>query len=409
MFESKLRALAASAETAARPPAFGDLIRRARVRRLRRRATASFATLTAGAVAAVLAVNLSGTPRGTSPVHPGPTAATSSYATSPPPSRHYLLKHPVALLHQPDAEISDVSYADPNHAAALWYVCSAGGANGACPGVLTWTSDGWRSSRAMVIPDKLNIYALPDGSVVVWLYGNNSFVVAPDGTTRKLTLARHPISASPGGPLTNLPGINGTRPAGMLDEKTATVYPPLTAPSTRCEYDDHWDGHGRIWEIGTPRCGPTGNPTVAWSSDLGRTWSTHRTGQSTILGLAVSPSRTAVLLSRTQKDEHDILAGLDVTEDGGRHWRHASLPPDMILAPGSIATTTKGGMLIADGTYLWKANSQWTAFRKLYPRKLKARAVTGGDQVLCAYGGSPDKAWISTDDGQTWRSISPRP
>jgi hypothetical protein len=68
----------------------------------------------------------------------------------------------------------------------------------------------------------LNIYALNGGSVVVMVSSEAGFIVGPDRSRRAITVVRHPIAAAPGDRLTNLSGINGANPVGMLDASTAT-------------------------------------------------------------------------------------------------------------------------------------------------------------------------------------------
>jgi hypothetical protein len=158
-----------------------------------------------------------------------------------------------------------MSYADPDHAAALWETCSVVTAGGDCPQVLTWTSDGWETSRAMVIPDKLNIYALRDGSVVVRVSPEAAFIVRPDRSRRAITVVRHSIAAEPGDRLTNLPSIDGAVPVGMLEPGTATLYKPLAPSSSHCLLNSLWDAHGRVWDWTCDRA--TGDTAVQSSSN----------------------------------------------------------------------------------------------------------------------------------------------
>jgi hypothetical protein len=414
MFEEKLQTLAAEAESSARVPDIDDLVRRGRTRRLLRRAATGVAALAAATVAVVVAVTVAGVPQSAGPVHPGPTRSTSDVpGPTPAPSRRYLLHHPVALVHAHDAYVTDMSYADPDHAAALWETCSVVTAGGFCPQVLTWTSDGWETSRAMVIPDKLNIYALRDGSVVVRVSPEAAFIVRPDRSRRAITVVRHSIAAEPGDRLTNLPSIDGANPVGMLDTGTATLYPPLAPSSSHCLLNSLWDAHGRIWDWTCDRA--TGDTAVQSSGNLGRTWSTHAVGAFPILGLAVTPARTAVLLGTGQPGRRYVLGGLDITSDEGNTWRHVAIPPSAavpvlpprVLEPYSIATTAQGGLFLANGERLWEANQQWTAFQPVQPSRLTATNVTTGDQVICANGG--DRVFVSTDDGTTWHTVIPRP
>jgi hypothetical protein len=413
MFEEKLQALAAEAESSARVPDIDDLVRRGRTRRLRRRAAIGAAAL-AVATVAVVAVTVAGLPQSAGPVHPGPTRSTSHVpGPTPAPSRRYLLHHPVALVHAHDAYVTDMSYADPDHAAALWETCSVVTAGGFCPQVLTWTSDGWETSRAMVIPDKLSIYALHDESVVVMVSSEAGFIVGPDGSRRAITVVRHPIDAEPGDQLTSLSSIGGANPVGMLDAGTATLYAPLAPLSSHCLLNSLWDAHGRVWDWTCDRA--TGGTAVQSSSNLGRTWSTHAVGASPILGLAVTPGSTAVLLGTGQPGRRYVLGGLDITSDEGNTWRHVAIPssatvpvlPPTVLEPYSIATTTQGRLFLANGERLWEANQQWTAFHSVQTRRLTAMNVTAGDQVICANGGS--RIFVSTDEGTTWQTVIPRP
>jgi hypothetical protein len=155
---------------------------------------------------------------------------------------------------------------------------------------------------------------------------------------------------------------------------------------------------------------------VQWSSNLGRTWSSHAVGASPILGLAVTAGRTAVLLGTGQPGRRYVLGGLDITSDEGNTWRHVAIPPSAtvpvlppaVLEPYSIATTTEGRLFLANGETLWEANQQWTAFHPVQPNRLTAGTLTAGDQVICANSYS-DHVLVSTDDGTTWQTIIPRP
>lgn len=415
MFDDVLKAIAAKAATAARPPTFSALVHRARVRRLRRRVTTG-ATVIAVGTAAIVVATAPGGVVSTGPAHRGPSPATTPGTTfSPAPRWAYLLKHPSVLVHQPAARIDGVSFADPEHAAALWEVCGAPDLpTGACQGVVTWTSNGWQTSQAKLIPDKLSIYAVPDGSVVVWLYGAHSLLEEPDGSTRKLVTSSQPVAAPPGGSLVNLPSAGGA-PAAMLDTTTATVHRPLSPPTTRCVYDDRWDGHGRIWEYGGAPCGPA-HLTVTWSSDLGKSWSSHHTGPAPILGLAVGPSRTAVLLGGQRHAGRGTLQAMDITDDGGATWRRVPVAGVTLaggvyhrLVPYSIATTEWGQLYLADAAGLFSATPGWTAFHRVRSVLPTDDQVTSGPGVVCAFGGSASTVRVSTDRGRSWRSVSPRP
>lgn len=412
MSRDDLQRLADDAGAAAEPPRFAGLVARARRRRRVRRTTTGVAGLAAVAAIAVAAITVPGQ------VESGPTAPAPSSSRSPspsppstkPPTRHYLLHHPTALVHQPGAHIVYVSYADRNHAAALWEACSPVVETNTCPEVVTWTSDDWATSRAAVIPDKLDIYALPDGSAVVWLYGSHSFVLGPDGGRHSITVAHNPLHRRPGGPLTNLSSASGARPVGMFDARNDTVYPPLTSTATRCVHDDQWDAHGTLWEYGTPHCGRHQQMWLAWSSDLGSTWSTKRLPGNRVLEVVVGGGRTAILLSGTVKGQQDVLQSLLTTTDGGRTWHRTLLPPDSRTPVWSAAATADGHLFISDGADVWRANSAWSALHLLRPGHLTASGVTAvGPDVIAAYGGDSTKIAISSDDGRTWHLVSPRP
>jgi len=263
----------------------------------------------------------------------------------------------------------------------------------------------------MVVSDKLKIYALHHGSVMVSEGGSSGFLVAPDGSRRSITVATHPTAVAPSNDLINIPSLNGTNPVGMLNTATATLYRPLAPPNTHCLLDDQWDPSGTLWESSCA----AGQPGVVWTSNLGRTWSTHHTGTLPILGLAVAPSRTAVLLGTGQPGRRYVLGGLDITTDEGRTWRHVAIPPSAtvpalpptVLEPYSIATTTQGQLFLGNGATLWEASQEWTTFQPVRGNQLSAVDVTTGDQVICANGGY--LVFISTDNGTTWHSLIPRP
>ncbi|MGH3498528.1 MAG: hypothetical protein ACRDP1_13790 [Nocardioidaceae bacterium] len=324
-FEQNLRDLGRRAESAAHVADFDSLVRRGRARRVRRRAATSLGAIGVGVVAVVLAATVGGTPHSAQPVHPTlstPTPTTHAPTYPPPRLPGFLLHHPVALVNQTDAHVVDLSYADHDHAAAVWEICSVP-VRESCAQAVTWTSDGWRTSKAMVIPDKLQVYALPDGSTLV--LASHIFLIEPNGTTRHVTVSRRPIAAAPGGPLTNLPSSNGANPGGMLDRTSATIHPPLSTPATRCVYDAQWDAHHRFWEYGAARCGD-GSHTVTWTDDLGRSWSTYDTGNAAVLGLAVSADRTALLLGGTHRGDRNSFRSLAVTSDGGQPGTASTWP-----------------------------------------------------------------------------------
>jgi hypothetical protein len=308
----------------------------------------------------------------------------------------------VALVNQPGARVVSASYADTVHAAALWEICSYPTADGSCPEVVTWTSDGWQTSRARLIPDKLAIYALSDGSVVVWLF-NGGFVLDQNGNRNDLSRSPDSVATAPDDRYYNLPsGPDGEIPAGMLDTRTGTVYRPLSSPSTRCTYDDQWDTNGTIWEYGAARCGPHHKVTLAWSSDLGRNWST-RTERRPILALETTPARTAILLGGQTNE----LAALDVTNDGGHHW-HLTVLRHPIVAPDRFATTPNGAMFVT-ASRVYAADSSWSSFHPVDPSWLTALGLTAADGVVATYGEALDRVEVSNDDGTTWHAVSPRP
>lgn len=416
MSDRGLSALAEHAADAARVPLFDDLRDRAARRRRRRRTTTGVGALAGCVVVAVVAVTtlMPGSrttgPAGHAP-SPAPTATSgpSAGVAAPvtPHSPRYLRRHPVAMVNQPDAHIVEVSYADADHATAWWEVCSAGMSDGGCPFVVTWTSDGWATSRARVVRGKFAVYSLADGSAVVWKFEPGSFVIEPDGSTRPITLAPSPTTEAPGGSLVNLASEGGRRPAGMFDARSATVYPPATATQTHCLYDDQWDAAGRVWEYGTARCGPHSGPlTLAWSDDHGGTWSTRTFGKSQILGLAVADHRTAVLLGGLG-GSHAVDA-LDITSDGGSTWQHVRLSRSLPV-PLSIATTANGQLFLVSGGALLAANGSWTSLHHVQGLPPYVFQVRAANDVLAVSGGHQSQIDVSTDRGRTWHTVSPRP
>ncbi len=407
MFDEDLRRLADEAGSAARAAQLTDLVRRAQRRRWRRRTSTGVAGLAAVAAIVVAAITVPGqvdsgptTPASTSSHSPQPTATSTQ-----PPTRRFLMHHPAALVNQPGSHLVQVSYADADHAAALWEVCSPVVGADICPEVVTWTSDGWGTSRAAVIPDKLNIYALPDGSVVVWLFGGG-FVLGPDGQRHPITLAHAPISRPPGGALTNLSGPLWARQAGMFDSRNDTVYPALTSPATRCLYDDQWDANGTLWEYGASHCGPAKHATFAWSSDLGRTWSTRQLPHRPVLGLVTSRHRTAVLLGGAGKGLHAALTSLLFTDDEGASWHQQNFPSSSRVSVWSAAATQDGRLFVCDGANVWAANAAWSALHLVQQGRLAAIGVTSADDDVVAY--SLD-VQLSSDGGRTWTPARPRP
>jgi hypothetical protein len=397
MPEHALRRLADDAGKAAELPEFRDLVQRARRRRRGRHTNLSLAALVCIALAAAGVFVAADSGPGSAPPVTRPSPTVSS---TPNPSPHYLLRHPAALVNQPGAVLVSASYADADHATAYWQVCTVPTPQRTCPEVVTWTSDGWRTSRARVIPDKLVLYALHDGSVVVWLF-DKGLVLDSEGHVQHLSRSRASVAASPNDRYVNLPSIDEASPAGMLDTHTGTVYRPLSSPSTRCVYDDRWDGSGAIWEDGDRHCG--GDPhTVAWSSDLGGTWTT-RHERRPILGLAVTAHRTAVLLA----SQYNELAALDITSDGGVTWHRVVLSKP-IVSPDGFATTTDGTFFVTSSG-LFAANSSWTSFRPVQGLSFTAFGLTAGDGVVATYPETGHQLAVSHDDGSTWQTVSPRP
>jgi hypothetical protein len=399
MPEHTLRHLADDAGDAVDLPEFQDLVWRARRRRRRRHASAALAAVGCGAVIAG-AVLVSGDREGRAA--PPVTSPSPNATSTPAPSPHYLLRHPVALVNQAGARLVTASYADASHAAAYWQVCSVPTPQRTCPEVVTWTSDGWHTSRARIIPDKLELYPLRDGSVVVWLF-DTGFVLDADGHRHPLTLSSHTLGRAPGARYVNLPsGSQGGSPAGMLDTSSGTLYRPLSSPHTPCVYDDRWDSDGTIWEYGARHCGMNHPNSVAWSSDLGRSWTT-RSESRQILGLVVTSHRTAVLLA----SQYNELAALDITDDGGRTWRRVVLQHPLV-APDSFAATPDGHLFVTSGS-LYLADGSWTAFRQVRGLSLAPFGLTAADGVVATDGESSDRLAVSLDDGSTWRAVSPRP
>jgi hypothetical protein len=215
-----------------------------------------------------------------------------------------------------------------------------------------------------------------------------------------LSRSTQPVLAAPGGRYVNLPaGPQGEAPAGVLDTRTGTVHPPLAGTATNCVFDDRWSG-GTLWEYGATRCGH-GRPHVAWTSDLGRTWST-KTERRPILGIVVTPQRTAILLG----SRYNELAALDVSTDGGASW-HLSELDRPIVAPDDWASTPDGHLFVASGSRLYEADTSWQAFRLVGGRT--AAGVVAADGVVATYGSQADRIAVSYDDGNTWRAVSPRP
>jgi hypothetical protein len=397
MPEHALRQLADHAERVVDLPDFRDLVHRAQRRRRRRHVVAGLTA--AGAAALVTVVVL--LPRGSAD-HSAPpvTPPKPTHSVTTAPSTHYLLGHPDALVNQPGAVVSSVSYAGRDDAAALWQVCSVT-SQGQCPEVITWTSDGWRTSHAYRIPDKLAIYALPDGSAVVWLF-DGGFVLDRAGHRHALTRSGQPVAVVPGGRYVNLAGgPDGGGPAGLLDTRTFTLHRPLTARATECLMDDQWAG-GTLWELGMTRCAVHPRESVAWTRDLGRTWAT-RSEQRPILGIAATPQRTAILLGARA----DELSAVDVTTDGGRTWRLTRLQHP-IASPGQFAATPDGHLFITVGSDLFEADGSWTSFHRVSRPSVGGWGLSTADGVLTTYEGGSRIA-VSYDDGRTWHTVSPRP
>jgi hypothetical protein len=400
MPEHALRQLADDAERAADLPEFPDLVHRARQRRHRRRAFVGVAAVGAAAVvAAVLLVPGNDSNRTAPPV----TTPKPTHSVSAAPSTHYLLHHPSVLVNQPGALVATVSYASRDDAAALWQICTVLTANQTCPEVVTWTTDGWRTAHAATIPDKLAIYDLPDGSVLVWLY-DGGFLLDAHGHRHPVTRSAQAVAAAPGGRYVNLPsGPAGEEPAGMLDTRTDTVHRTMTGSATECVSDARWAA-GTLWEYGTTRCALHPRQAVAWTSDLGHTWSS-RTENSPVLGVLPTQHRTAILVGARTSE----LRALDVTTDGGATW-HLTVLRRPVLAPDGFAATPDGHLFATAGSQLFASDASWGSFHPVrVPGALGALGVTAADGVVATYGAESDKIAVSDDDGQTWHTVSPRP
>lgn len=408
MSDSPLRTLARSIEAAVRPPAFTELVDRARVRRRNRRAGAGLGALAACAAAAVVVVAGVGGLNASGPVrHRQPVSSTSASALPslpPPRTAKFLLHHPRVLVHRPDATISQVSYASPEDAAVLWDVCSVTVGNGICSQVLTWTSDGWTSSQAKVIAGKVVIYALPNGSTFVWQPGWHSYLISPKGSARRVTVSRTPLHARPSATRVSLPGMGGRRPAGMLDLATSTLYPPLTTRATRCYYDAQWDATGRLWETGAPACGPHQPVTLAWTDDLGQSWSRKRIRHGVSAELLVGTRRVGLIVADLGHPRSDNR--LETSGDRGKSWRSVTLRS--LGSPDVTGAVTSGRLFLIADAFVFSSDPSWSHFNRVHP-PLNAWSLTSADGVLCAYGMPPASIQVSTDDGNTWHALSPRP
>ncbi len=416
MFDEDLRRLADEAGSAAEAAHLTDLVRRARRRRWLRRTSTGVVGLAAVAAVGVAAITVPGQ------VDSGPTTPASSSGRSPQPTptrtqpmtKRFLMHHPAALVNQPGSHIQQASYADAQHAAALWEVCTPVLQTEACPQVVTWTSDGWATAHAARIPKGIDVFALPDGSTFVWL-GRRSFVLGPDGSRHAVTFANAPIARRVGGSFTNLSSVDGARPIGLLDSRNETVYPPLTSPSTRCVYDDQWDPNGTIWEYGASHCGPAKQLTVAWSTDLGRTWSTRRIPKQPVLGLVVAADRTALLLGSNEKGRRDLLEGLMITHERGRGvWPLPIAPPSSRTGVWSTAVADDGSLFVTDGSTLWtSALANWLPLQQVsdlgFSPGFSVREVKSVGHVVIAYGTDASQIAVSSDDGRNWHLVSPRP
>jgi hypothetical protein len=365
-------------------------------------------TVLAVAAAGVLvAVNLQGDAGSTGPLSGGPASSSDPSTHSAPPGTAWVLHHPAMLVHQ-GGTLLDVSCADDYHAAAVWQVCSFADDQDQCPGVLTWTSDGWHTSQARRVPDKLSTYALPGGSAVVWLGGGKGLLFRQDGTKQSLTESAHTVSVAPNDRYVNLPSRTGA-PPGLLDTVSGLVHPPLTAPGLRYLGDDQWDSGGRLWEYGSAeRDWPH---TIAWTGDLGRSWSTYSTGAARVLALAVGEGRVAVALGGTSRGQRGTLHALEVTADAGATWQHS--PVSRLPGAGGglsiyqMTVSDQGTLYVGTPAGIWAAPGDWSDFRRVAgPAQADTQVMAAANGVVYAWGGDPRSVEVSTNDGETWLSVT---
>jgi photosystem II stability/assembly factor-like uncharacterized protein len=189
----------------------------------------------------------------------------------------------------------------------------------------------------------------------------------------------------------------------MLDLRTDTVHRPLAGPATECLSDARWGG-ATLWELGTTRCALHPRQSVAWTGDLGRTWSA-RTEHHPVLSVQVAPHRTAILVGGPTGQ----LRFLDVTDDAGASW-HRVVLPQPIIGPNAYATTPDGHLFVAAGSHVYASTSSWTSFHPVaVPGAVGALDITAADGVISVVSAGSDRIAESYDDGQTWHQVSPRP
>jgi len=378
--------VAGPAAEATRPPAFDEIVVRARLQRRRRVVAASVAT---GAVLAVVALGATlgfGDRTATPPVvdHPTPAPSGSAAPTpSPDPA--------------PDADTIVrtghlVSYA-PGAAGVLtvWQTCSEGE-----PSVChaAWQLQTSHDTHRELAPGEAPSAHAAGNGFVLTAWNRRGSVIANDRVTA--------LVDGTAGPVTSADALVPTRRGlVVVDPRTARSW-----PLTREAGVDRWD-IGMIAEDGTTWASAVVGGDVWLGWNRGGSWRHHvmPADQSPSLPGYIAVAGTHVA-SVSGFDGATILpvADLAVTSDGGSTWRDLHQRDLPFRYVDAMAATTGGTLYVLTedghgGRGLFRStDTSWTRFAEMpNPDHLEA-LVPSGDHVLAQGGSSDAPALFALDD-----------
>lgn len=340
---------------------------------------------------------------------------TSQPGSSQPPTVHPReTRQPQSLLTLPGAHLDWAVFSGGRASVAGWAIPTEG------PRLSAWTrtDDGWGTA------DVVHMLNGPEGSqptagnAILFYRTYRARLLGPDGSTSPINVSRAATPASSGQALFGDPFGEWTLFA--FDSASRTARPVPLPPGVQA-YAAAWDNGGSLWVEGWGD-GNQRRVYVAWSADGGATWDRHLVsgGYSYPGGLAVgSDGKVAAFAWRSEGDR--TVRSSIISYNGGISWEalDRGVGPRWVqyvgYAGGSAAVTRLGNRLFVVDAFtgqLWTATGNWQHFRRAHTPIPVASIQTNGRLLWAIAGGGSgtrgSRLLISSDQGATWRIVTPR-
>lgn len=407
MLDDDLRGLGRELAGATSAPALDVLRVRARRRRI---AYAGATALAATAVVATVSVAIGGAT--TVAPAPAPITAPSSDRNASADTNVIRTIEADTVIDAAGARLSSFAMLPSGERLALWQWCQNPHREGSCrEATVLMDAEGHEVARTLLPEGQWYVVANADAFTLSRLGGSTYRVITPDGQVRRVEVGDPPLP---------LRGDEAVLRDGQgwvavrTDEADGSSFPP---PSP---FDDTFselevDLDGRIWAGGTLRH----QPSIAWSDDVGATWTSEVVGEIGGIGAYVVLGTDGRVAGMDAVDGaiNPAPTELIVSLDDGATWTQVvDLPFDSMTGR---AASPDGRLLVTDVEgQLWRSDSTWTRFERA-PDAPKMLDIQSAGRYLFAspaieqpglvvLSPDPERMLVSDNAGRTWSFIDTR-